>query len=156
MSSPAPADSIRRRSRLSSVSTSPASPQSKIWLLASTQQSISADTRQTAFGAHSIVDAFRHKRPSARDAGFEIDDPCIRLHAGQLLQSRAPNIRELDSSWNSSVRLLGETDVIPGRFDIALVKKRVTWMGQDLIYSASRHYVSAQKQPRDLPRYRAG
>ena len=156
MSSPAPVDSIRRRSRLSSVSTSPASPQSKIWLLASTQQSISADTRQTAFGAHSIVDAFRHKRPSARDAGFEIDDPYIRLRAGQLLQSRTPNIRELDSFWNSSVRLLGEANIIPGRLDVALMKKRVTGMGQDLIYSPSRHYVSAQKEPCDLPRYRLG
>jgi hypothetical protein len=63
---------------------------------------------------HSIVDAFRHKRPSARDAGFEIDDPYVRLHAGQLLQSRAPNIRELDSSWDSSVHLLGEADIVSG------------------------------------------
>ncbi len=29
-------------------------------------------------------------------------------------------------------------------------------MGQDLIYSPSRHYVSAQKEPCDLPRYRLG
>src|SRR3982074_275322 len=48
-----------------------------------------------------------------------------------------PNIRELDSSWNSSVHLLGEANIIPGRLDVALMKKRVTGMGQDLIYSPS-------------------
>ena len=64
---------------------------------------------------------------------------------GQLLQSRAPNIGELDSSWASSVHLFGKTDVIPGGLDVVLVKKRGTWVGQDLIYTSSRHYVSAEK-----------
>ena len=72
---------------------------------------------------------------------------------GQLLQSRAPNIGELDSSWASSVHLFGKTDVIPGGLDVVLVKKRVAWMGQNLIYTPSRHYVTAEKDPHDLPGY---
>src|SRR5882762_6276890 len=58
----------------------------------------------------------------------------------------APQIGELDSSWASSVHLLGKADVI-----LADLKGHMGGIGFDLYLS--RHYVSAEKNPSGFPHY---
>src|SRR6478672_13305826 len=84
-SQPAPAVLIRKCSRVAGVSHSPARPQSSMWLLPSTQQSTPAAARQPALDIGA----------AACDAGFEIDDACVRRRALEFVQGCAPDVGKL-------------------------------------------------------------
>ena len=104
------------------------------------------------FGAHSVIDALGNVGVAARNAGFEVDNACIRMHPVQLVQSRAPDIGRRHMRRNPSIRLLGEPDIIAGRLHPILMEFGVTRMRQDLINAAARHDVTAEKNTDDLVR----
>src|SRR6516165_4634971 len=65
-----------------------------------------ADQQTTHFRTHPVVDALWIISVAARDAGLEIEDACVRLHAAPFLHSRAPNFSEIQGPGNRAVRSL--------------------------------------------------
>jgi hypothetical protein len=95
--------------------------------------------------AHSVVDSLGDMGVATRDAGFEVDDACIRPRAGEFVQSRTPDVGEVDRRRNWSVRLLRQPDIARRRRRVPLVEAGGAWIGKHLVKAPPRHHVPAQK-----------
>ena len=116
--------------------------------MASTQQSIPAAERQSAFsGTHAVIDALSGVVVATGNRRFQVDDTRVRLHPAQFIERGAPNVRRFGVSGNWAIRLLGQTNIILCRGDVVFVKRGVAGMRQHLINASSRHDVAAQEQP---------
>ena len=116
--------------------------------MASTQQSMPAAERQSAFsGAHAVIDALSGVVVATGNGRFQVNDTSIWPHPIQFIQRGAPNVRRFGVSGNWAIRLLGQTDIVLCRSYVVFVERWVAGVREHLINASSRHDVAAQEQP---------
>ena len=86
----------------------------------------------SVFRTHPIVDALRIISVAARNAGFEIDDACVRLHAAPFFHGRTPNISEIQGPENRAVRSLCQPQISDSGFHRFFVQAGRARVGQRL------------------------
>ena len=99
------------------------------------------------FGIHSVINALALVVLAAGDAGFEIDDTRIRLHAAKLAKRRPPDVAGTNAARDHAICGLGKLHVVHCRLYVAFVQDGVARMRQHLINATPGHNIAAQEQP---------